>query len=269
MDITNNDPSAILESEFKDIKKHDTKVPGMFTVAWFSAGVSSAVMTKLLLESEIDAIVYTHIDDQHPDTMRFLHDCEDWFQQQILVVQSPYKCVANAVKSAGGRGYINGPAGAACTRLLKKRIRQELETRWTEPEHLRYVWGLDMKELNRAIRIRETMPDVAHTFPLIDKGLTKSDVHAIAAKAGLQRPEMYERGYQNNNCIGCLKGGKAYWNKIRVDFPEVFAERAALERSVGASCINGCYLDELDPEAGRNMPPICASCGMACATVII
>ena len=32
-------------------------------------------------------------------------------------------------------------------------------------------------------------------------------------------------GYNNNNCIGCIKGGMGYWNKIRVDFPEVFEKR--------------------------------------------
>jgi hypothetical protein len=39
------------------------------TVSWFSAGVSSAVATKLEIES-IDRIIYTHIHDQHPDTLR-------------------------------------------------------------------------------------------------------------------------------------------------------------------------------------------------------
>lgn len=31
---------------------------------------------------------------------------------------------------------------------------------------------------------------------------------------------MYDLGYANNNCIGCVKGGIGYWNKIRIDFPE-------------------------------------------------
>ena len=36
------------------------------------------------------------------------------------------------------------------------------------------------------------------------------------------RPLMYDLGYPNNNCIGCVKGGMGYWNHIRKDFPEVF-----------------------------------------------
>ena len=57
---------------------------------------------------------------------------------------------------------------------------------------------------------------------------------------------------------------KGYWNKIRVDFPEVFAARAAMERDIGASCINGTFLDELDPEAGRTQKIIVDDCGILC-----
>jgi hypothetical protein len=57
----------------------------MRTVAWFSAGVSSAVATKLMID-EIDQILYTHIDDQHPDTLRFVRDCESWFGKPVEIL---------------------------------------------------------------------------------------------------------------------------------------------------------------------------------------
>jgi hypothetical protein len=79
---------------------------------------------------------------------------------------------------------------------------------------------------------------------------------------------MYDLGYHNNNCVGCVKGGKGYWNKIRIDFPEVFAARAKMERDIGRSCINGTFLDELDPEAGRKEGPIVPECGADCETFI-
>lgn len=94
------------------------------TIAWFSAGVSSAVATKLLIE-EIDQIIYTHIDDQHPDTLRFVQDCESWFGRRIDILKSPYASVENACRASGGRGYINGVHGAACTKILKRRVRKE------------------------------------------------------------------------------------------------------------------------------------------------
>jgi len=55
-----------------------------------------------------------------------------------------------------------------------------------------------------------------------------------------------------------------YWNKIRVDFPDVFAARAKMERVCGGTCIKGVYLDELDPSRGRHEGPICDECGIWC-----
>ena len=231
------------------------------TVAWFSAGVSSAVATRLAID-EIDEVFYIHIDDQHPDTLRFVRECEAWFGKPITILQSPYKCVAHAVY-AGGSRYINGPRGANCTRWLKKRVRKEWECDKNEMR-LRYVWGMDAGEAHRADRIRDTMIEFDHAFPLIERGIGKAEAHEILRASGIKRPAMYELGYHNNNCIGCIKGGMGYWNKIRVDFPDVFAARAKLEREVGASCINGVFLDELDPERGRHDGPIVDDCGIMC-----
>jgi len=236
----------------------------MTTVSWFSAGVSSAVATKLVADI-LDHIFYIHIDDQHPDTLRFVDDCEKWFGKPITRLQSPYKTVEAAVQ-AGGAKFVNGPAGANCTRYLKKRVRKEWEAEH-EFQRLCYAWGFDTNETMRAARIVETMPDVLQLFPLIAKGMTKEDVHKMLKAAGIKRPAMYDLGYQNNNCIGCVKGGMGYWNKIRVDFPAVFAARAKMERRIGGTCINGVFLDELDPERGRNAPPICDECGIFCESL--
>ncbi len=238
----------------------------MKTVSWFSAGASSAVATKLALD-DIDQIIYIHIEDQHPDTLRFVGDCERWFDRCIKVVSSPYKNVENALLGAGGRGYVNGVAGAPCTRFLKRRVRKEWEIEQTEP--LTYIWGMDKEEGGRANRLTETMPNQSHRFPLIESGLSKEDAHKILKATGIKRPAMYDMGYQNNNCIGCVKGGMGYWNKIRVDFPEVFDSRAKLERRIGGTCIKGVYLDELNPERGRKDKPVCEDCGILCEMIAI
>ena len=79
---------------------------------------------------------------------------------------------------------------------------------------------------------------------------------------------MYDLGYSNNNCVGCPKGGIGYWNKIRVDFPEVFELRAKREREIGHTCLkdkNGpIYLDELDPNRGRMEDEIMEECSIFC-----
>lgn len=236
----------------------------MITVSLFSAGVSSAVATKLMID-EIDRIMYTHIDDQHPDTMRFVKDCEAWFGKPVEILQSPYKTVEAAIMSTAiypSGVYVNGPRGATCTRLLKRQVRQAWE--YQQTERCRYVWGMDCDEAHRAERLPTTMPNQEHSFPLIERRITKERAHGILAASGIKRPLMYDLGYNNNNCIGCVKGGMGYWNHIRVDFPEVFAARAKMERIAGATCINGVYLDELDPKRGRHKPPIVGDCGILC-----
>lgn len=231
-------------------------------VSWFSAGVSSAVATKLVI-SDIDKIIYTHIEDQHPDTMRFVKDCEKWFGKEIEILQSPYKTVDDALKAAC---YVNGVHGAPCTRLLKRRVRQEWEIDKTD---LTYIWGFDAHEQDRCLRLDETMPGQKHIFPLLERQITKADAHRILSASGIGRPAMYGMGYHNNNCIGCVKGGMGYWNKIRVDFPDVFQKRAETERVIGGTCIKGIYLDELPPNAGRKQDLIFDDCGVLCEALAI
>jgi len=229
-------------------------------VSWFSAGVSSAVATKLYID-RISEIYYIHIEDQHPDSLRFVKDCEAWFDKPITILQSPHKSVEGVCIS---QRYINGPSGAACTRLLKKSVRLRWEYEQPLGTRLTYVWGMDYEEKSRAGRIIETMSNQDHIFPLIDLKMTKESAHQMLKANGIERPEMYRMGYTNNNCIGCVKGGMGYWNKIRVDFPEVFTQRAAMERLVGATCVKGIYLDELAPNRGRTENEVMDDCGILC-----
>jgi len=248
------------EEAIKQLSNKIDKV-GMKTVSWFSAGVSSAVATKLVIDS-VDEIIYIHIDDHHPDTLRFVNDCEVWLGKEIKRIQSPYMNVENTLQGAGGRGYVNGVAGAPCTRFLKRRVRKEWELNQTEK--LCYVWGMDVSEKHRQDRLRAAMPEQQHVFPLIDQGIDKTEAHKILKASGIKRPAMYDLGYHNNNCVGCVKGGMGYWNKIRVDFPSIFASRAKIERKIGGSCIKNIYLDELDKNRGRRENPICEDCGIFC-----
>jgi hypothetical protein len=241
--------------------------PGdLITVSWFSAGVSSAVATKMAID-RIDRIVYQHIDDQHPDTMRFVKECEAWFGKPVEIIQSPLRSVENACRSAA---WINGSGGAACTNRLKRQLRKAWEAEHQFFNHWRYVWGMDVDEKNRASDRAAEMWEHEHIFPLIEHSITKAEAHGMLARAGIARPAMYDLGYHNNNCVGCVKGGMGYFNKIRVDFPAVFEARAKMERDIGATCIcrDGVrfWLDELDPEAGRKEGPVVPECGVECGS---
>ncbi|MHC3124971.1 hypothetical protein NL42_15075, partial [Acinetobacter sp. GN11] len=79
---------------------------------------------------------------------------------------------------------------------------------------------------------------------------------------------MYKLGYLNNNCIGCVKGGAGYWNKIRKDFPEVFNRMAKVERDIGHSILKNddgpVFLDELKPNVGRYKDEPDIDCSFSC-----
>lgn len=232
-------------------------------VSWFSCGASSFIATYLMRD-KLDKIIYTHIENQHPDTLRFLSDAEKVLGKEIEIISSKYfRTVDDVIRSTG---IINTPYGAPCTRILKKQVRKEWEA--ANAGRHTYIWGFDCNEKARAERLVEAMPNYDHVFPLIDNDLTKSEIHAMCERLNIKRPAMYDLGYDNNNCIGCVKGGMGYWNKIRRDFPEVFERRAKLERELKCTTLNGIYLDELDPERGRNVKEIMPECGLSCEFLI-
>lgn len=231
-------------------------------VCWISAGVSS-FMAGYLERNNIDKYIYIDIADQHPDSLRFIRDCEKALGKPIEILRSSeYHSVEECVRALGHFRMVRS-GFAPCTAWLKKRVRKqwEYEHRGTD---ITYVWGMDVEERRRAQNIEETMMEFNHVFPLIDRQLTKQDCHAMLERIGIKRPAMYDMGYHNNNCIGCVKGGMGYWNKIRVDFPEVFARRAKLERELGSRCLKECYLDELPTDRGRIDDEISTDCGVMC-----
>lgn len=231
-------------------------------IAWFSCGAASAVATLLTLRMYSYVLIY-RIDtgSEHEDNKRFVHECEEkLFKQKVIQVKSNnYKSVAEVLLK---RKFINSPYGAPCTYELKKKVRYRIEDDIKKWEG--QVFGFDISEKKRATRFLEQYPNARPIFPLIDANLSKSDCLAIIESYKIKLPTMYLLGYNNNNCIGCVKGGKGYWNMIRQDFPTQFSEMANLERKIGHSCIKDCYLDELQPQAGRK-PGILPECSIFCA----
>jgi hypothetical protein len=131
------------------------------------------------------------------------------------------------------------------------------------------VFGFTAEESHRADRLRERNAYLQASFPLIERGLTKADCLAMIERAGIEIPAMYRLGYRNNNCIGCVKGGAGYWNKIRRDFPVQFAERVADERMLGHTILKRSdgtrlYLDELSETAGADVPEPDMECSFFC-----
>lgn len=232
-------------------------------VCWISAGVSSFIAGYLERDT-VDKFIYIDVEDQHPDSMRFIKDCEKALGKPIEILSSRYYRSVDDVCRAMNIIKVQRTGYAPCTAQLKKAVRKEWEYKYMFDYDITYVWGFDADEKHRAERLKKSMFEFDHCFPLIERNMLKQDVHGLCNMLGVKRPAMYDLGYNNNNCIGCVRGGMGYWNKIREDFPEVFKSRAELERDIGDSILKECFLDELDPDRGRMTEEIPIDCNIFC-----
>ena len=238
----------------------------MRTVSWFSCGAASAVATKLALAEGPVTLAYCEVFEEHKDNKRFLADCEEWFGQEIKILGND-KYDRSIYEVFRKTKYLKGPSGARCTGELKKKVRKDFEL----PSD-RQVFGYTIEEQHRVDRFIDSNNDVDIWPILIEKGLTKEDCLGLLSNAGIELPEMYKLGYRNNNCIGCVKGEAGYWNKIRIDFPEVFERMAQTEELLGRTVCkvyrNGKLerptLRELPPDVGNYPKEHAIECGIFC-----
>lgn len=236
----------------------------------FSCGVTSAVATKRAIEINDGrlpvTIMYLETRSEHPDNARFRRECEEWFGHPTTGLGSQkYKDIWDVFAR---ERFIAGPVGAKCTTVLKKQVAEKFER--VSDLHV-FGFEHDRRQIARAERLWTNQPEIMGWFPLIDARITKDDAKQIVTDAGIALPKMYDLGFDNNNCIGCPKGGNAYWNKIRQHFPDVFDRMVAQARELDVKLIklteNGvrrrAYLDELPPGAIDDVP-VDMSCGVIC-----
>lgn len=239
-------------------------------VAWFSCGVTSLVAAKLTIAEYPEAqVVRIRIGSEHKDADRYAADSAEWLGREIVTLHPRAESHFEVIRK---ERYINGPTGAKCTGRLKREIREAYQ----RPGDL-HVFGFDAGEASRVADFRENHPGLWFRAPLVEAGLTKGDCQNIAEKAGIRPHAMYRLGYANANCVGCVKGGMGYWNRIRIDFPGVFGLMAGIEREIGHTVLRKSagkgpkvplYLDELDPTAGRFETDQPGDCGPLCQVAL-
>ena len=220
-------------------------------LVWFSCGAASAVALRNAIKIYGDMVVPVYCntsENEHPDNPRFMRAIEAWLGVKVVTISSEkYKSIEEVAEKTG---YMAGIKGARCTVELKKVPRFRFQTGGEL-----HIFGFtsDKKERQRAIDFAENNHDLQLAWPLIDAEITKEECFKILQDAGIAIPELYLMGYKNNNCIGCFKAtSAAYWNRIRVDFPEVFTRRAKQSRELGVRLTRvrsvRTFLDELPPE---------------------
>lgn len=242
-------------------------------VSWFSCGIASAVAAKLAVARyENLEIVYCDTSrDEHPDNQRFKADVERWIDRPIRVIanRKGYQSIFDVFEK---ERYIAGPWGAKCTVEMKKVPRFDYQ----RPDDVN-VFGYTVEEEGRIARFEKQNPELSFSWILYEAGLTKADCFRIVAEAGIDPPEMYRLGFPNANCMGCVKvQSVAYWQLVRIYWPDRFNRYARIERELNAAIIrvqrNGkrvkLFLDELPrPNGVPKLRGMAApECGVLCAT---
>jgi hypothetical protein len=237
---------------------------------WFSCGAASAVAAAKTIErygqTHTIRVVNNPVIEEDADNLRFLSDVEAWLGIKIEKAVNANYAHCSAVQTWEKRKFMSGPLGAPCTIELKKHARQQWEAKNPTDWH---VLGFTADEKTRHERF--VLSERSNVLPvLIELGLTKADCYATLLAAGIEPPRMYALGYPNANCIGCVKAtSPTYWNHVRKQHPEVFAERARQSRQLGARLVRvqnkRIFLDELDPaQKGLPMKNLDFECGIFC-----
>lgn len=237
---------------------------------WFSCGAASAVAAYETLRRYGDThqvrIVNNPVAEEDPDNLRFRDDVAAWLGIDIEIALNREFPNASAVEVWDRRSFMSGPIGAPCTVQLKKVARQQWEAVNNPVFH---VLGFTADEKPRHDRFVMTERD--NVLPvLIEAGITKGDCYRILKEVGIRLPRIYDMGYPNANCIGCVKAtSPTYWNHVRKMHPVQFEERSEQSRRLGARLVRykgeRVFLDELPPDAkGRPMKTMQVECGIFC-----
>jgi hypothetical protein len=237
---------------------------------WFSRGAASAVALKETIarysaEFTVRA-VYCPVIEEDDDGLRFERDVAAWLGVEIEHAINKDFPECSAVGVWEQRKYMSGTHGAPCTTELKKMARRQWETCNNPTWH---VFGFTLDESKRHERFIQG--ERSNVLPvLIDAGLSKSKCFDIVRDASIKLPRIYELGYPNANCIGCVKAtSPTYWNHVRRMHPLIFAQRAEQSRRLGARLVRHkgerIFLDELPADAeGAPMKTMQFDCGIFC-----
>lgn len=206
-------------------------------IAWWSGGVASAVTCRICIEwfgVENVRLVFIDTHNEHPDTYRFLSDCERWYNSKIETICHPtYTDIRDVWYD---HLSLNISKGAKCSEVLKIQVRQQFIKK--NPFSFQ-AFGFDVTELERAKNMQKNNPHLRPIFPLIAQLMNKKDCIKTIQKANnlflnIEVPITYKLGFQNNNCFqtGCVKGGIGYWQKIQTESPEKFDAMAIVEHDL-------------------------------------
>lgn len=222
---------------------------GMKHVVLFSGGAASSYAAYLLANDK--KIPFKDIVFLHTPT---LSECEDAEKFRLKVARR-----IGIPMTVWGRGediwdcmdrnrMIPSNFFPFCTRELKQRMKEEYYKylKRCGEEWIEYIgygpheWGRVQKAVARNELIGRTVK-----FPLVANRISNDECKRIIRDEwGIELPSAYQT-LAHNNCIPCVKGGKAYFRLVWEHYPGEYQKMAEKEEKYGYTVFKGISLKEL------------------------
>lgn len=210
-------------------------------IVGFSGGVTSAWCAGWALRTfpKHEVVLLFHdTKEEHPDTYRFLDEMAYALGFPITERSHGLSVSELFVKER----YLGNNQNTFCSRILKAEQGQRFikELRNAGCEEIVKVVGYSANEPMRVTRMvgRSAAENVTVRFPLIEERITKQDCVEWCRSIGVEPSAMYCWS-EHANCIGCVKGGRAYWMAVLRNHPDVYAQRSRMEQFYGHEIIRG------------------------------
>lgn len=216
-------------------------------VVGFSGGVTSAWCAHWALqEYPKDQVILLFHDtkEEDADTYRFITEMAGKLGLPVTE-RSDGRSVTEVFRDEGA---IANNRMAFCSRILKaeqgaKFIKELKKAGMTEVVKVLGFTAREEKRVQRAMGHADAA-SIAVRFPLIETGMSKQACADWCLSLGVKPPAMY-RWSEHANCVGCVRGGKAYWLAVKENRPDVFAQRTALEIEFGHTVLKDVSLPQL------------------------
>lgn len=219
----------------------------MKVIVGFSGGVSSAWCAGWAMRTfqKSDVVFLFHdTKEEDEDTYRFIREMSAALKHPITE-RSDGRSVTQVFDDEAA---IANNRMAFCSRILKAEQRDKYmaELRADGETEIVNVLGFSAVEWQRVQRAsaRAEKDGYQVRFPMIEMECSKQQAADWCKSIGVQPPRMYLWS-EHANCVGCVRGGRAYWLAVAKNAPDVFEQRARLEEEFGHTIINGTTLRDL------------------------
>jgi hypothetical protein len=216
-------------------------------VVGFSGGVSSAWCAGWALRNfprDEVVLLFNDTKEEHADTYRFIHE----MAAALGLPVTERSDGRSATQVMEDEGALANNRMAFCSRILKAKQKDRYfkELREAGVTEIVSVLGFSAHEWQRVQRATMNAERLGYTarFPMAEENVPKQATADWCIAQGVRPPSMYTWS-EHANCVGCARGGKAYWLKVAENEPAAFAQRVAMEESFGHTFLKDTTLVQL------------------------